>query len=105
MKLLYVCSHPVRFSSHKHCGSGDNFLIYNMTSRDHVFNGLNFLILCHHFAIFCGHRPCGSSDIVSKVVYMTLQGHVVKGSGNLMKRNSSLYIPTLASLMAIDIVL
>ena len=36
---------------------------------------------------------------------MTLQNHAIKGSGDFMEGNSSLYIPTLPKLIAIDIVL
>ena len=36
---------------------------------------------------------------------MTLQDHLIKGSGDFMEQNSSLYIPTLPKLIAIDIVL
>ena len=68
-------------------------------------DGLKFLIVSHHFAKFCGHRPCGNSDTAVKIVYMTLQDHVVKGSGDFMETNSTLYIPTLPKLIAIDIVL
>ena len=35
-------------------------MIYHVTSRDHVFKGLKFLIASHHLAKFSGHRPCGS---------------------------------------------
>ena len=87
------------------------FLIYHVTSRDHVFkelcwiNGLKFLIVSHHFAKLCGHRPCRSSDTAAKIVYMTLQDHVIKGSSDFMEGNSPMYIPTLWNLTAIDIVL
>ena len=36
---------------------------------------------------------------------MTLQYHVINRSSNFVKRDSSLYIPTLPTLIAIDIVL
>ena len=36
---------------------------------------------------------------------MTLQDHVMKKFGDFMKGNSSLYIPILSKLIAIDIVL
>ena len=38
-KLLIACNQPDRFGGHMHCGSEDIFLIYHVTSRDHVFNG------------------------------------------------------------------
>ena len=57
------------------------------------------------FAKFCDHSPCGSSDTAAKIVYVTLQDHVIKGSGDFMEGNASLYIPTLPKLIAIDVVL
>ena len=67
--------------------------------------GLNFLIASYHFATFSGHRPCGSSDTAARRVYVTLKDHVIKVSGDFMEGNSSLYIPTLPKVIAIDIVL
>ena len=66
---------------------------------------MKFLVVSHHFAKFCGHRLCGSSDTAAKIVYMTLQDHVIKGFDDFMGRNSSLYIPTLSKLTTINIVL
>ena len=70
-----------------------------MTSHDHVFKGLSDLMG------FCGHRPCGSSGAAAKIVCMTLQDHVINGSGDFMEEVSSLHIPTQPKLIAIDIVL
>ena len=55
--------------------------------------------------MFSGHRPCSRSDVAAKIVYVTLKHHVIKGSGDFKEGNSSLYIPTLPKLRAIDIVL
>ena len=52
-----------------------------------------------------GDRPYGSSNTGVKTFYGTLQYHVIKGSGDFMEENSSLFIPTLTKLVAIDIVL
>ena len=41
----------------------------------------------------------------AKIVYVTLPDQVIKGSGNFMKGNYSLSIPTMPKLIAIDIVL
>ena len=49
--------------------------------------------------------PCGSSDPAANIFYVTLQDHVIKGSGDFMDGNSSLYTPTLPKLIAIDIML
>ena len=68
-------------------------------------NRLSFLIVSHHFGTFSGHMPYGSCGIAAKIVYVTLQDHVIKGSGDFIKRNSALHIPTLPNLIAIDIVL
>ena len=66
-------------------------------------NGLNFLIASHLFAKFSGFRPVGSSDTAAKIVYMTLREHLIKKSGDFLEGNSTLYIPTLPKLIAIDI--
>ena len=58
---------------------------------------MKFRIVIHHFA--------NSSDAETKIVYMTLQDHVVKGSDEFMEGNSSLYIPNLPKWIAIDIAL
>ena len=63
------------------------------------------MIVTHHFSKRCGHTRCGSSDTAAKIVYMTLQDHVIKGSGDFMEGQSSLYIPILPKLIAIDIML
>ena len=68
-------------------------------------NGLNFLIVSHHFAKFSCDRSCGSSDTAFKIVYVTLQDHMIQGSSDFMEGNSSLYITTLAKLIAIIILL
>ena len=54
-----------------------------------------FLKVSYHFAQFSGHSPCGSSDTAAKIFYVTLQEHVIKGSGDLMGENSRLHISTL----------
>ena len=45
-----------------------------------------------------------SSDTATKIFYMTLQDHGIKGSGDFMEEDS-LYIPTLPKLIAINFVL
>ena len=63
-------------------------------------NGLKFLVVSHLFAMFCGLSPCGCSDKIVKIVYMTLQDHMIKGSGDFTEGNSSLNVPTLTKLIA-----
>ena len=65
-----------------------------------LLNGLKSLIVSHHFAKSCGHTPCGSSDTAAKIVYMTLQNHVIKGYGDFMEGKSSLYVSALPKLIA-----
>ena len=54
-------------------------LIYNMTSRDHVFKRLR---------AFSVRKPFGSSNKSAKISYATLQDHVIKGSGDFIEGNS-----------------
>ena len=54
---------------------------------------------------FCGHRSFCGSDAAVKIVHMTFQDQMIKGSGKFMEGNSSLYVPTLPKLIAMDIVL
>ena len=65
--------------------------------------GLKFLVVSHHLANFSGHKPIGSSDTAAKILYVTLQDHVIKESGDSMEGNSLLYIPTLPNSIVIDI--
>ena len=76
-----------------------------MCSKVVWLDGLNFLIVSHNFIKFSGHRSCGSSDAAAKIVYVTLQDHMIKESGDFMEGNSWLYIPNLPKLIAIDTVL
>ena len=39
------------------------------------------------------------------MLYVTSQDHVINGSSDFMEGNSSLYIPTLQKLIAVDILL
>ena len=67
-----------------------------MWQRFHMvvrLNRLNFLIVSHRFSKFTGHRPCGSSAAAAKIVYVTLQDHLIKVSVIFMEGNSSFYIP------------
>ena len=59
-----------------------------------LLNGLKFLIVSLLFAKFSDHRPCGSSNRAARIFCVTLQDHVIKGSGDFMEGNSSLHIPT-----------
>ena len=70
-----------------------------------VINGVPFRFISYHTAKFSGHRPCSSRDTAAKRFCVTLQDHVVKGSGGFLEGNSSLYIPALPKLVAIDIML
>ena len=60
--------------------------------------------LINYLAKFVGHRPRGSRDITDLIFDVTLLGQAIKGSCDFMEGDSSLYIPTPASLVAISIV-
>lgn len=64
-----------------------------------------FLIISHHLTKFNGHRSRDSADNAAKIFYRTLQEHVIKGFVDFVERSSSLHIPSLPKLLAIDIVL
>ena len=70
-----------------------------------LFNGLKFLVVSHHFAKFNGHRTFGSSDAAAEILYLILQDHVIKVSGDFVEGNFSSHISTLPKLIAINIVL
>ena len=74
-----------------------------------MFKGLCYVLggsfsLTHYLAKFVCHRPRGSRDITGLIFDVTLLGQAIKGSCDFMEGGSSLYIPTLASLVAISIV-
>ena len=69
-------------------------------------NESKFLIVIHRLAKFSIHRPSVSSGTAAKIlILVTFQDHMIKGSGDFMEGNSTLYIPFLPKLIAIDIVL
>ena len=68
-------------------------------------NRLRFLVVSHHFAKCSGHKPCGSSETAARIFCVTLEGLVIKGSGDFMDGNSSLFISILLNLIAVDILL
>ena len=85
---------PAKFGGHRCFGSGDKiFLIYHVTSRHNVFKGL-FLIVNYHFPKYSSHKSCVSSDTEAKIFYVTLQNHVIKGSGDFMEGDFMLFIYT-----------
>ena len=71
------------------------------------FHGATYLEGC---VFFCVETPysnspfCGIRDITDLICNVSLQDHVFKGSWDLMKESSSLYITTLASPVAVVIV-
>ena len=91
--------------------SGPCFPVFSPNKEKYGSEKTSYLDIFHavitsrHFATFSGHRPCGSSDAAAKIFYVTLQDYVIKGSSDFMEENSSLYIPTLPKLIAINIVL
>ena len=107
-KLLIVCNHPATFGSHRYCGSREKKISRDLkwlrVQRVVWLDGLKFLTVSHYYAKFYGPRPRGNSDTATNMIYVTLQDHLIKGSGDFEEGNSSLYIPTLPKLIIIDIV-
>lgn len=63
----HVCHHPDKLGGHRHCGSGDIFLICNMISEEHVTKGLcDFMdrspLVSHHRAKINGHTHRGTRN-------------------------------------------
>ena len=75
----------------------------HMSPRVLWLNGFNFLIASHLFVKYSCHRPGGSSDTAAKIVYMILQEHMIKGTGDFMEESSLLYTPSLPRLIPIDV--
>ena len=108
-QLFVVCNLPAWFIG-RSCYGIKIFLIYQLISGHNVQGvvwliGLKFPTMCHHLAKLSGHGACGSSVTAAKTFYVTLQDLAIKGVGNYMEGKSSLFIPTLPKLVAIDIVL
>ena len=53
---------------------------------------------------FLFFNSCCSRDIIDLIFHVTLEDHVIKGLCEVMEGSSSLYIPTLPSLVATNIV-
>ena len=47
----------------------ETFLIYHVTSREHMFKGLCDFFVSHHFVKFNDHRPSGSKDVTDVTVF------------------------------------
>ena len=65
---------------------------------------VDLLVVSHQLAKFCEHWPRCSRDITDLIFRMILQDHVIKKLCEFMEQSSSLYIPTLPSLVATSIV-
>ena len=83
------------------------FLICYIISPKHVWRvmgiyGWKLLTVSHHLAMFGGHWSSPSEDI-KFLIYIRPLKTVMEGSSNSMSENSSWYITTLPSLVAIGI--
>ena len=58
----------------------------------------------HNFAMFGGHWSDASEGITSLVFRVTSEDHLSEGSHDFMGGSSSLYVTTLPSVIAVDIV-
>ena len=72
---------PPKSGDHRHCGSGDLFLISHVTSQNHIFKWQvgNF----GSFGHYC------SRDITFLICQMISQNHVIKGLCNFTSENFS----------------
>ena len=58
----------------------------------------------HNFAMFGGHWSDASEGITSLVFRVTSEDHLSEGLHDFMGGSSSLYVTTLPSVIAVDIV-
>ena len=87
---MTLWNHPAKFGGQRHCGSGDIFLIYHITSHMTTCSKgwVEAPHVSHHFAEF------------NLRFLINLQDHVIKGSCDFVQGTSSLYTPTLPNLVA-----
>ena len=77
---LHCISHPAKFGSHKHCSSGDVFLVCCVISQNDVI-----ILSCkcmglkasHHHAKFYSHKHCGSRDLIVLVCHVISLDNVI----------------------------
>ena len=84
------------------------FLIFHVTSCEHMFEGLCELwwkpiTVSHHLARFDGHYSSASGYTNYLTCHVTLQNHMIEGSSNLMSGSSSWCITTLPSLATVGV--
>ena len=80
------------------------FLIFHVTSQDHVLKGWKSHTTSYHLAIFGCNLSSRSEGITYSLYQVTSQDHLIEESCGFMFGTSSLYAITLLSLVAIDIV-
>ena len=64
----------------------------------------NPLIISHNLSMFGDHWSSASTDIKYLIFHVTSQNHLMEGSCKFMNKTSLLYVTTMSSLVAIDIV-
>ena len=86
---LVVCHHPDKSCDHKHCDSGDMFLVCHVASRKHAIwiYGWKFPTMSHHLAVFGGHWTYANANIKYLIGHVTSQNHVIEGSSNFIIRS------------------
>ena len=77
---LTVSHNSANFSGHRHCASGDAFLNYCLTSRDHMFKQFcDFMggsLTVHHFNIFTGCWSAESGDEIYFIYHVRTPQYV-----------------------------
>ena len=104
-----VYHQPDKFGDHRHCDSGDMFIICQLTLQNHKFKilcdyGWKALTASHHFAMFRGHWSSRREDIKYIIYQLASQNYEIIRSRNLLSRSSSLHVITLPNLIAKDII-
>ena len=102
---------PHKFIDHRFCESGDfMLLICHMNSCEHMLKGLcafmggSPLAVSLSHSTFLSHWSSASGEILYLICHMISRDHVIIGPSIFIIGSSSLYIPTLTSLVALDIV-
>ena len=106
-EFLVVLHHPVKWGDHRHCESGDMFLVSLVTTSLRCYVTL-WVEASHGKSPPChvgGYRSCAIGDIKYLSFHVASQNHVFERSCNFMSGNSTLYVTILPSFVAIGIVI
>ena len=95
IRTLMISHPPAKFGGHRHCGSGDIFLICQVILQYHLIQepcdliGRSLEKIIQHPGKFGGYRHCGNADIIVLVCYVISQDYIINGSCDFMGRSPS----------------